>query len=116
MSTGNYGYIGGSAAKRLPRYFRCLRELLMNGVMRVSSAELAAALGITSSQVRSDLNSFGSIGQQGYGYPVKLLYTRYKIHRGGNCLSDVVRFTICNSVGVISYLSLDFCIHQRKNR
>lgn len=75
MSGRNYGYIGGSAAKRYPRYFRFLRELLMNGRMKVSSTELAERLGITPSQVRADLNGFTGIGQQGYGYNVKLLYT-----------------------------------------
>ncbi len=75
MSGRNYGYIFGSAAKRYPRYFRCLRQLLMNGVGKVSSAELAERLGITPSQVRADLNGFSGIGLQGYGYHVKRLYT-----------------------------------------
>ena len=74
MSRQNYGYLYGSAGKRYPRYFRCLRELLMNGVMKVSSAELAEKLGLTPSQVRTDINGFGGAGQQGYGYNVKLLY------------------------------------------
>ena len=50
--------ISKSAVWRLPRYFRYLRELLMNGIMRVSSQELAERLAITPSQVRSDLNKF----------------------------------------------------------
>ena len=74
MSRQNYGYLYGSAGKRYPRYFRCLRELLMNGVMKVSSAELAEKLGLTPSQVRTDLNGFGGAGQQGYGYNVHYLF------------------------------------------
>ena len=64
-----------SVLNRLPRYYRYLRELLINNVLRVSSAELAAHLRLTPSQVRTDLNYIGSIGQQGYGYSVKQLYT-----------------------------------------
>lgn len=64
-----------SVLNRLPRYYRYLRELLIDNVLRISSAELAAHLGLTPSQVRTDLNYIGSIGQQGYGYSVKQLYT-----------------------------------------
>lgn len=64
-----------SAAERLPRYFRCLRALLLDGAVRTSSARLAAMLGLTAAQVRSDLRHFGNAGQQGYGYYVKPLYT-----------------------------------------
>lgn len=63
------------AVRRYPRYFRYLRELLMNGVLRVSSSELASRLSVTPSQVRSDLNRFAGAGIQGYGYQVKPLYT-----------------------------------------
>lgn len=60
---------------RLPRYYRCLRELLGRDVLRVSSAELARLMKTTASQIRQDLNLFGGFGQQGYGYNVKNLYT-----------------------------------------
>ncbi len=91
MSRQNYGYLYGSAGKRYPRYFRCLRELLMNGVMKVSSAELAEKLGLTPSQVRTDLNGFGGAGQQGYGYNVKLLYTEISRELGaGDRMTAIV--------------------------
>lgn len=61
--------------KRLPRYFRFLRTLLMNGIVKVSSSEIAKALSLTPSQVRSDLSAFNGSGTQGYGYNVKILYT-----------------------------------------
>ena len=60
---------------RLPRYYRCLRELLNNDVILVKSKELAEMMGITASQVRSDFNHFDNFGRQGYGYNVKTLYT-----------------------------------------
>ena len=59
---------------RLPRYFRYLRELLMNGILKVSSNQLADRLGITPSQVKADLSRYAGAGQQGYGYNVKTLY------------------------------------------
>ena len=42
--------------QRYPRYFRVLRTLLVNGIMKVSSVELARHLNITPSTVRADLN------------------------------------------------------------
>ncbi len=64
-----------AGAKRLPRYFRTLRECLMNGEIKISSGELAKKLNITPSQVRADLNRYSGAGLQGYGYNVKVLYT-----------------------------------------
>ncbi len=62
-------------AKRLPRYFRTLRECLINGENKISSIELAGRLGVTPSQVRADLNKYSGAGHVGYGYNVKTLYT-----------------------------------------
>ena len=62
--------------KRLPRYFRYLRELIRMGKTRVSSAELSKMMNVTASQIRQDLNCFGGFGQQGYGYNVNYLYTK----------------------------------------
>ena len=62
--------------KRLPRYFRYLRELIRMGKTRVSSAELSRMMNVTASQIRLDLNCFGGFGQQGYGYNVNYLYTK----------------------------------------
>ncbi len=59
-----------SVVKRLPVYYRFLTDLARKEVERVSSRELAAKIGINSSQLRQDLNLFGSFGQQGYGYRV----------------------------------------------
>ena len=62
--------------KRLPRYFRYLRELIRTGRSRISSSELAALMNVTASQIRQDFNWFGGFGQQGYGYNVNFLYTK----------------------------------------
>ena len=60
--------------RRLPRYHRYLGELIRDGKIRISSAELSKIMGVTASQIRQDFNCFGGFGQQGYGYNVKYLY------------------------------------------
>ncbi len=65
--------ISSSVIRRLPRYYRFLRELDAMGVTHVSSGELAKRMRSTASQVRQDLNCFGEFGQQGIGYNVAML-------------------------------------------
>ena len=66
--------ISKAVISRLPKYYRYLKELLDQGVERVSSEELSRMMRATASQIRQDLNHFGGFGQQGYGYNVKSLY------------------------------------------
>ena len=68
--------ISMSIIKRLPRYYRFLQSLKDNGIVRISSKELADRMGLTASQIRHDFNSFGGFGQQGYGYNVPELQKR----------------------------------------
>ena len=56
--------VSNAVIKRLPRYHRYLGELLREGILRISSAELSRIMNVTASQIR----------QQGYGYNVKYLY------------------------------------------
>ena len=106
MSRQNYGFIYGSAGKRYPRYFRCLREFLMNGIMKISSAELAEKLGLTASQVRTDLNGFGGAGQQGYGYNVKTLYTEISRELGAG--DRMTAMIMGGESSLVSYLAERF--------
>lgn len=62
--------ISEAVIKRLPRYYRLIKQLADSGVERVSSNKIAGVLNITASQVRQDLCNFGGFGQQGYGYDV----------------------------------------------
>ena len=66
--------VPSAVIKRLPRYHRYLGDLLQDGRMRISSAELSKLMNVTASQIRQDLNCFGGFGQQGYGYNIKYLY------------------------------------------
>ncbi len=68
--------VSPAVIKRLPRYFRYLREIIRMGKTRVSSAELSKMMNVTASQIRQDLNCFGGFGQQGYGYNVNYLYAK----------------------------------------
>lgn len=63
--------ISMAVIKRIPKYYRYLKELANNDVERISSNELSEKIGFTASQIRQDLNCFGDFGQQGYGYNVK---------------------------------------------
>ena len=66
--------VPAAVIKRLPRYHRYLGDLLLDGRLRISSAELSRIMNVTASQIRQDLNCFGGFGQQGYGYNIKYLY------------------------------------------
>ena len=74
--------ISSLVINRLPRYFRYLGDLLSNGVERISSKELSEKMNVTASQIRQDLNFFGSFGQQGYGYNVEHLYNEIAVILG----------------------------------
>ena len=63
---------------RLPRYLHLLEELRGRYSERTSSSEMARLLGMTPSQVRQDLASFGSYGSQGYGYHIETLAEEIK--------------------------------------
>lgn len=68
--------VSSAVIRRLPRYHRCLGDLIKDGKLRISSAELSRIMGVTASQIRQDLNCFGGFGQQGYGYNIKFLYNK----------------------------------------
>lgn len=64
------GYVSEAVIKRLPAYYRHLRELEREGVKQISSQELGERMRLTASQIRQDINCFGGFGRQGYGYSV----------------------------------------------
>ena len=74
-ATGRLG-VSPAVIKRLPRYYRYLRELIRRDKLRISSSELSQMMNVTASQIRQDFNCFGGFGQQGYGYNVKYLYLK----------------------------------------
>jgi redox-sensing transcriptional repressor len=65
--------IPDATVARLPEYLRSLSRLAEDGVLSVSSEELAAAVGVRSAQLRKDLSHLGSYGVRGVGYEVETL-------------------------------------------
>ena len=66
-------HISMAVIRRMPRYYRFLRQLEAQGVARISSKNLAQRMNVNPSQIRQDLSCFGDFGQQGYGYTVSQL-------------------------------------------
>lgn len=62
-----------ATAKRLPLYYRFLKNLHASGKQRVSSAELSEAVKVDSATIRRDFSYFGALGKKGYGYNVNYL-------------------------------------------
>jgi len=56
---------------RLSVYSRFLNHLDQDGVVTVSSGEIAEGVGVSPAQVRKDLAYFGEFGTRGVGYNVK---------------------------------------------
>lgn len=82
--------ISQAVIRRMPRYYRCLGELLDEGVERISSNDLSCRMQVTASQIRQDLNNFGGFGQQGYGYNVKYLYEEIGKILGLDCKHNII--------------------------
>lgn len=56
---------------RLSVYSRFLERLVHDGVVTISSGEIAEGVGVSPAQVRKDLAYFGEFGTRGVGYNVK---------------------------------------------
>jgi len=67
--------VPAATVARLPLYLRALVVLEDAGTALVSSEELAAASGVTSTKLRKDLSYLGSYGRRGVGYEVAALRT-----------------------------------------
>jgi redox-sensing transcriptional repressor len=80
------GYVSEAVIRRLPGYYRHLKELETEGVRQISSQELGERMKLTASQIRQDINCFGGFGRQGYGYGV----TELREHIGKILGVDVV--------------------------
>ena len=67
-----------ATAKRLPLYYRFLKNLHSSGKQRVSSAELSEAVKVDSATIRRDFSYFGALGKKGYGYNVNYLISFFR--------------------------------------
>lgn len=67
-----------ATAKRLPLYYRFLKNLHSSGKQRVSSSELSEAVKVDSATIRRDFSYFGALGKKGYGYNVNYLLSFFR--------------------------------------
>ena len=67
-----------ATAKRLPLYYRFIKNLHTSGKQRVSSAELSEAVKVDSATIRRDFSYFGALGKKGYGYNVNYLLSFFR--------------------------------------
>ncbi|MFB6468465.1 redox-sensing transcriptional repressor Rex [Cytobacillus sp. Hz8] len=77
MSNGTMK-IPQATAKRLPLYYRFLKNLHSSGKQRVSSSELSEAVKVDSATIRRDFSYFGALGKKGYGYNVNYLLSFFR--------------------------------------
>jgi redox-sensing transcriptional repressor len=84
------------AIYRLSIYLRCLQKLRDNRVDTVSSAALAKAAGVKSTQLRKDLAYFGQLGTRGLGYNVEALRKMIADVLGQNRLQPVILVGVGN--------------------
>ena len=63
---------------RISVYSRYLVEVERQGIINISSGEIAEGVGGTPAQVRKDLAYFGAFGTRGVGYNVHLLNKEIK--------------------------------------
>lgn len=73
----DHSKIPQATAKRLPLYYRFLKNLHASGKQRVSSAELSDAVKVDSATIRRDFSYFGALGK-GYGYNVNYLLSFFR--------------------------------------
>ncbi|TSA51910.1 MAG: redox-sensing transcriptional repressor Rex [Actinobacteria bacterium] len=78
--------IPDAAVTRLPLYLQILNSAVTDGVLQVSSDQLAAIAGLNAAKVRKDLSYLGSYGTRGVGYDVA--YLVYQIKRELGLLDD----------------------------
>ncbi len=84
------------AIYRLSIYQRCLHRLRENKLNTVSSAALAKAAGVKSTQLRKDLAYFGQLGTRGLGYNVEALSSTIGDVLGQNKLQPVILVGVGN--------------------
>ncbi|GAB4938537.1 redox-sensing transcriptional repressor Rex [Mycobacterium avium subsp. hominissuis] len=85
-----------ATAKRLPLYYRYLRNLYTLGKQRVSSAELSEAVKVDSATIRRDFSYFGALGKKGYGYNVKYLLSFFGKTLNQDEITDVALVGVGN--------------------
>ncbi|MED3905517.1 redox-sensing transcriptional repressor Rex [Geobacillus thermodenitrificans] len=85
-----------ATAKRLPLYYRFLKNLHASGKQRVSSAELSEAVKVDPATIRRDFSYFGALGKKGYGYNVNYLLSFFRRTLEEDEVTEVALFGVGN--------------------
>ncbi|WP_456272654.1 redox-sensing transcriptional repressor Rex [Bacillus sp. AK031] len=85
-----------ATAKRLPLYYRFIKNLHSSGKQRVSSKELSEAVKVDSATIRRDFSYFGALGKKGYGYNVNYLLSFFRKTLDQDELTKVVLIGVGN--------------------
>lgn len=85
-----------ATAKRLPLYYRFLKNLYDSGKKRVSSRELSRAVKVDPATIRRDFSYFGALGKKGYGYHVESLLTFFRKTLDQDELTKVILIGVGN--------------------
>ncbi|WP_430495325.1 redox-sensing transcriptional repressor Rex [Rossellomorea marisflavi] len=85
-----------ATAKRLPLYYRFIKNLYASGKQRVSSKELSEAVKVDSATIRRDFSYFGALGKKGYGYNVNYLLSFFRETLDQDELTKVVLIGVGN--------------------
>lgn len=96
MSNNDSVKIPQATAKRLPLYYRFLKNLHSSGKQRVSSAELSEAVKVDSATIRRDFSYFGALGKKGYGYNVNYLLSFFRKTLDQDELTEVALIGVGN--------------------
>ena len=85
-----------ATAKRLPLYYRFIKNLSSSGKQRVSSKELSESVKVDSATIRRDFSYFGALGKKGYGYNVNYLLSFFRKTLDQDALTKVVLIGVGN--------------------
>ncbi|WRP06870.1 redox-sensing transcriptional repressor Rex [Rossellomorea aquimaris] len=85
-----------ATAKRLPLYYRFIKNLYSSGKQRVSSKELSEAVKVDSATIRRDFSYFGALGKKGYGYNVNYLLSFFRKTLDQDAITKVVLIGVGN--------------------
>ena len=85
-----------ATAKRLPLYYRFIKNLYSSGKQRVSSKELSESVKVDSATIRRDFSYFGALGKKGYGYNVNYLLSFFRKTLDQDAITKVVLIGVGN--------------------
>lgn len=98
-----------ATAKRLSIYYRIFKKFHAGNIEKVSSKEIAEAIGIDAATVRRDFSYFGELGRRGFGYDVKQLMNFFAEILNDNSITNVMLV----GVGNMGRALLHYRFHER---